>query len=497
MKITASKLYNYTQCKHRVWRDANGPQAEKNPEDNPFVKLLWERGVSYEKEVVAGLEELTDLSEGTMEERFKKTLKAISEGKDLIYQGVLIKGDERGIPDLLKKMPDGAYVPIDIKSGLGFEGGDEEGDGEVGKPKIHYAVQLCFYIDLMDQLGIKNTDNGAVIDITGEETVYDLDSKRGPRMPLTMREEYREIKGEVLDLINNRKKNKPAISGKCKMCPWYKSCKDWCQENKDLTNLFYVGMSTRDVINNDLNVERLEQVCDLDINEIMSQKKRDKDFLRGVGEGTLSKMIERAEVLKSNKPKIAEGVSFPDVKYELFFDIEADPTQDFVYMHGIYERGPEGKRYVDFTAREISPTVEKKIWVDFWEYIKSLPKDDFAVYYYSAYEKGAYNRLQKKYPEVISKEDLDAFFENENVIDLYNKIILKQTEWPLCSYSIKEIAVFLGFKWRDNTPSGALSIEWFNKFVYSKDEDDLKRILMYNEDDCKATMVIKDYLANI
>jgi predicted RecB family nuclease len=44
---------------------------------------------------------------------------------------------------------------------------------------------------------------------------------------------------------------------------------------------------------------------------------------------------------------------------------------------------------------------------------------------------------------------------------------------------------------------GALSIEWFNKYIETKDEETLKRILKYNEDDCKATMVMKDGLEKI
>jgi hypothetical protein len=41
-----------------------------------------------------------------------------------------------GDPDLLRR--DGAgYVPGDIKSGRGEEGGDDDNEG---KPKLHYAV---------------------------------------------------------------------------------------------------------------------------------------------------------------------------------------------------------------------------------------------------------------------------------------------------------------------------------------------------------------------
>ena len=34
----AAKLYDYTQCPHRVWRDIHGPQDEKVQETNPFVQ---------------------------------------------------------------------------------------------------------------------------------------------------------------------------------------------------------------------------------------------------------------------------------------------------------------------------------------------------------------------------------------------------------------------------------------------------------------------------
>ena len=44
----------------------------------------------------------------------------------LIYQGIIEWKDLLGIPDLLRLEPDGTYIPVDIKSGLGFEGGDEE-----------------------------------------------------------------------------------------------------------------------------------------------------------------------------------------------------------------------------------------------------------------------------------------------------------------------------------------------------------------------------------
>jgi len=95
---------------------------------------------------------------------------------------------------------------------------------------------------------------------------------------------------------------------------------------------------------------------------------------------------------------------------------------------------------------------------------------------------------------VITKEKIDFLFNNKNSIDLYYDIVLKNTDWPLDSYSLKDIATYLGFKWRDESPSGALSIQWYNEYLKTKNEESLNRILKYNEDDCKATMVLKDFL---
>lgn len=46
----------------------------------------------------------------------------------------------------------------------------------------------------------------------------------------------------------------------------------------------------------------------------------------------------------------------------------------------------------------------------------------------------------------------------------------------------------LGFDWRDTHPSGAASIEWFDRWVTTRDPSVRQRVLDYNEDDCRATL---------
>jgi hypothetical protein len=85
------------------------------------------------------------------------------------------------------------------------------------------------------------------------------------------------------------------MSAVCTLCPWYNSCKKWCEDKKDLTTVFYVGRSNRDKINDDLLIERADDFIELDVEEAMKQKEREKkagskDFLRGISKAGLAEL---------------------------------------------------------------------------------------------------------------------------------------------------------------------------------------------------------------
>ena len=122
--ITASILYNLAECPQRVALDAFGDMAERD-EVNPFVRLLWERGSLFEKETISKLQiPFVDFSEASKGECERLTFDAMSKGMPLIYGGCIRADDLLGRPDLLRKEA-GGYVPGDIKSGRGKEGGDD------------------------------------------------------------------------------------------------------------------------------------------------------------------------------------------------------------------------------------------------------------------------------------------------------------------------------------------------------------------------------------
>jgi len=499
MQITASHLYNFIQCPHRVWRDTHdNPNLKDSP--NEFVQMLWERGTQYEKEVLKKFEDeqaLCDLSIIPVGERAKATLAAITRKEPLIYHGRLQVDELLGEPDLLELQPDGEYMAVDIKSGMGLEGQDEK-NFEEGKPKKHYALQLALYTDALRRLGFASHYRAKIFDNAGKMVEYTLDQPRGKRTKETWWEFYETALMETGNILKKLLKTKPALGSICKLCVWYSNCKKKCVDENMVSLVSEVGRSKQDALEGLANT--VDELATLEPEDYFDIKGKRKIELIGIGKKSLVKFHRRAQLLASGakEPLILNPFVLPEKPIELYFDIETDPTQSIVYLHGVVERrmnSPEKPKFHAFIAETVSNEAEKRAWQEFWGYIQSLPQGEFSVFYYSKYERTQYRALQKKYPDVISEDDVEAFFENEASLDLYYDLVKKYTDWGTYSYGVKALAQHLGFKWRDPNPSGAASIQWFNEWCKDRSTEKLQRILDYNEDDCIAMMVLKDELA--
>lgn len=484
--ITASMLYDLTHCPHRVTRNVFGDASERDP-ISPFVQLLWERGTLYEKEVIAGLEfPFTDLSSFAEDEKENQTAEAMKRGEVLIYNGRISHQDLLGEPDLLRR-EGGGYVAGDIKSGAG-----EEGDDDASKPKKHYAVQLALYTDILEHKGVSPGRQAFVWDIHGEEVPYDFSVPYGKRNPRTLWDDYLEVVTAARAIVNRHISTLPAYSSPCKQCWWYTSCVKHLEANNDLSLIPEVGRSKRDAL-----AAALPTIKEFAAANLATYIDGKKTKFSGIGPETLIKLQKRAQLLtaKDPKPYLKTALQLPTVELELFFDIEVDPLRDLCYLHGIVERRNGDnitESYRSFFIGQPNEDGEKRAFAESWNYLKSTQKS--AIYYYSKYERTIYRKLQEKYPDVCSREEIDALFEPPRATDLYYDVVLKATEWPTRDFSLKTLAVYLSFEWRDPHPSGAASIEWFDQWVKTGDAGIKTRILEYNEDDCRATRILLDAL---
>lgn len=486
--ISATQAYNFVQCPHRVAQDVHSDPALRD-EPNEFVELLWKHGVLHEAETVAALGITVDFTDLPPEERERETRAAMLRGEPLIYHGRLTVGDRVGEPDLLRRVA-GGYRPGDIKSGAGFDG-----DEDAGKLKKTYAIQTAHYTDMLDEMGMSDGSGEAfIVDGSGTEVPYPLHAPQGVRNMTTWMELYHGVLADLRATVAGTKKTLPALGATCKLCHWYTACKKAVVEANDLSLIAELGRSKRDAM-----IRLIPTVADLAAANLDNFAAGRKTVFPGIGPDTLKKYQDRAVLLSTPgaQPYLKLPISLPVTATDVFFDIEADPMRgSFVYLHGFVERHqsqPEAAQFRPAITPDITQEAEEEAFRQAWLYLSEcVQRGDSTVWYYSPYERTSYKALAGRYPSVCSVADVEDLFAQPLVIDLYTDVVKKATEWPTYDQSIKTLAKFLGFNWRDTHPSGAASIQWFDEWVRSRDPAKLQRILDYNQDDCVASGVVVD-----
>ena len=131
---------------------------------------------------------------------------------------------------------------------------------------------------------------------------------------------------------------------------------------------------------------------------------------------------------------------------------------------------------------------EKRMWEEFCKFIEGL--EDFVIYHYAFYERQVFDRLVLRYGAPTTL--VNKF--RENTIDLHLKVV-ESVILPLYFYSLKDVAKYFGYKWNAPDAGGAESVVWFSEWLNKGNNDILKKILKYNEDDVRATLLIKEWLS--
>jgi len=488
--ISASILHDFLECPHRVTMDALGAARLKDPV-SPFMQLLWDQGTSVEKQCVESLgTPFLDLSPLRGEQKEVQTRSAIQRGEALIYGGRLSDAELLGEPDLLRREGTG-YVAIDIKSGPAeLPGSDDDAEA---KPKKAYGVQLALYTDLLERAGASSGRYGYIRDVHGKEVRYEFDAPLGPRSA-SIAIAYRELKAAAARALDRESATRPALSAACRLCVWKSNCLRELRAEGDLTLLPRVGRAKRDALVGAFPT--VEWLASADLSRYAKSK---KPPFPGISAPMLVRLQVRARLAVATNPApfFREAVQLPTNPHEVFFDIEDDPMRGLVYLHGFVVRthgDPSDERLVSVFAEHATEQGERDAFAAAWSFLSRHA--DHIVYYYSKHERTKYRALQAKYPRVCSAADVEALFSPRRSYDLYDDAVAK-SEWPTLDWSIKSLATFLGFRWRDSDPSGAASIEWFDHWVRTHDAATKQRILDYNEDDCRAMRVLLDAMRSM
>src|SRR3989344_437004 len=472
LKLTGDHFYKFFQCPHWIWYDIYG-EAKKRREAPPLLEMIYKGKVAQANQTLGQhkkFEEVKPELLRDLDEGFLATLELMKKGKN-IYHGVLMSENWVGMPDLLEARPgksdlgDWYYVVYDVKSSLDLS--DE------------YKFQLIFYSLILERLQGVRPKEAYVIDAEGTERAFAIDDYID-QFHLTRQQIEKILDGE---------KPAPFLKSGCKRTPWYSLCISETEGCDDVSLIYKISQADQRRLY-EVGVKTAHDMADADVNQLQA-KLEDWPFDK------IIRFSNQAKCLISQEPKILRKPNFPDVAHEIYFDIESDPTRDIDYLLGFViksKTSPEEVKYEYFFANDKSE--EPEMWRKFLDFLAGL--DNFVIYHYAFYERQVFDRLALRYgaPTTLINKFKD------NTIDLHLKLV-DSAVLPLYFYGLKDVARYLGYKWDNPEAGGAESVVWYNDWLDKKDLPDrqagdaiLKKILKYNEDDVRATLLIKEWLSS-
>jgi predicted RecB family nuclease len=226
----------------------------------------------------------------------------------------------------------------------------------------------------------------------------------------------------------------------------------------------------------------------------------------------LDELIYRARShVRDSALRILEPAQMGCPTADVEVDVDMESYDDATYLWGAsvtMNRPLDGvaEGYVTFVEwGELTPQSEARNFCAFWGWLTDLRERcrvqgrTFCAYcFWAQAEDGAMNRaVATAIDGGPTVRDLDNFRQQSPPawIDLHDLAKDQiQTEGPL---GLKQLAASAGFEWRDVNPSGEASMLWYE--VATRGDEAVaalsrQRILDYNEDDCRATKALRDWL---
>ena len=475
MIITSKRLLHYQRCQRRTFLDVYGDHNQKDPLNDFLRKLdydrlahhqtiladqIYQQPVYYHQDWVAGAE---------------ATLALMRQGVEKIYQGILTAPGPDGVtligyPDLLVKYPgrsnfgDWFYVPTDIQLGK--------------RPKQDYQILVAFHTHILATL--QGTWPESAWLILREKNTYEVDLwTRIPQM--------QEILNNCILMLTSQQETDIFISReKCSLCRWLSTCHALAKSRSHLSLL--PGVTP-------IRYNRLQYLNITTVESLANTKPEELEFWSEFDHGLAQKVILQAKSILKNQALLTPFASeislqnLPTAPIEIYFDIEAQPDLNFEYLHGILivDRETQTDNFYPILAEKIED--EKVNWEKFLDIVWAYPKAP--IFHFCNYESETVKRLAKRYntPKRRWQPVLDRF------VDIHERVT-RSVALPVEGYSLKHIARWLGFEWRNTKANGGQCVFWYDNWLKTGDRSLLDTIVLYNEDDCRATLHVKNWLVD-
>lgn len=535
MRFTASDLSNFLACRHLIRLDhlaAHGRLRPEVPFDIGFEKLV-ERGEEHEAAVLArfrvdGLE-VVEIPESNDAEATAATRDALRAGAQVIYQGVLqATADDAaallGRPDFLVRADLLPRVEPNSSNGLN---GYEVVDAKLARTaKARAVLQTAFYSKLLADL--QGSDPRSMHLALGDSEVATFRVADVAAYERQIRRLLELFVGDDPGDIPPAAPYPEPVEH-CAICRWRANCETRRRGDDDLSlvagmptsqrlALKALGVSTRrglasldpmpELGGNPSSLARAQlqarlQVASEDAGRIeyrLLEPERDEN----------GDLVRNRGLLALPEPSVGD----------LFFDIEgaryySEDGREFglQYLFGIVDTADLDEhgapRYTQIWAFDRSD--EKRAFEELIDFITTRRSANPAlhVYHYNHYEPTSIDQLSALHEtreEAVGRlmgrfatheDEVDDLFRLGVFVDLY-RVVRQGLRAGVESYSIKRLEPLIGYEravdLRDAT-THLIAFEASLEDGRASGERENQRVVAgYNEDDCRSTLTLRDWL---
>ncbi len=126
------------------------------------------------------------------------------------------------------------------------------------------------------------------------------------------------------------------------------------------------------------------------------------------------------------------------------------------------------------------------------ERLKRFP--ELHIYHYASYEESALKRLMSFHG--VCEAEVDQLLRSDRLVDLY-KVVREALLVSEPRYSIKNLETFYMDKRSGEVTNAGASIVYYERWKESCEPSLLEQIRAYNEDDCRSTLLLRNWLIDI
>lgn len=466
--MTARDVYDYCVSPFVVYCEKFVPLENKDPLTE-YEQLLVEQGKAHENQITSEKYSGFEKKEyKTYEEGFKLVLGDMKKGLEAILGAPVFYLPEGmvGVVDILERR-DGVpsifgayhYVVKEIKLAKNL--------------RDKHVFQAAFYNYLIGKIQGYIPSSFYLINRDHDEFEHYYDEK-------SLFEKVTDIRSILMG-----KKVSPTY-GSCDSTQWKTFSNDQAIRLRDVSLVNGCGASFK---------EKLVQNGIATFDQLAQTPKEKLTLIKGIKDKTASKFLNSSQALVQGKHiRIGSCDEFPLKSTEIFLDLEGtgeQPEGDEIisidYLIGILVRKRGQIKYIPFLAEDLNK--EKEMFYNFVNWVGK--QSDFIIYHWHSYERVHLERMAMRHD--LSQPMLDSIF--PNMRDLY-KDATEAFAFPTYGNGLKEIAPYLGYKWKHQEINALESIAIYLDYVQdkNKNKERMQKVIDYNTDDCEATLLIKDWL---